>query len=80
MASDLSGVQGQNELMAFARKIGLNSKWLQKSGQYNEHFDLFGSMMFKARTWGAKEISRKAFGKILILKQKNSQAQNAKEI
>ena len=30
----------QEELIEMAEKIGVNKKWIQDAGSYNEHFDI----------------------------------------
>lgn len=45
------------ELLTMARKIGVQIKWLQKSGTAQEHFDICMSMRDKAIANGAISIS-----------------------
>lgn len=55
--SDLPGLGGSAELLAFARKIGMKPAWVQYPGTHREHFDLVGSRIEAARRAGAREIS-----------------------
>lgn len=45
------------ELLQMAEKIGVNKKWIQHPGTYEEHFDICLSMKKKAILLGAKEIN-----------------------
>lgn len=45
------------ELLAFARKIGLKPQWIQYAGTWKEHFDLTETRRLKAVELGAIEIS-----------------------
>lgn len=53
MVSDTSG----EELMEFARQIGLKPEWLQKPGTPHEHFTLFATKRELALKFGAQEVS-----------------------
>ncbi len=44
------------ELLAMVDKIGVNRKWIQYPGTYNEHFDICLEMKKKAIKHGAIEI------------------------
>jgi hypothetical protein len=49
-----------DELMAFARRIGLKPSWLQYPGKPLEHFDIRGERMrSKAIAAGAKSITNR---------------------
>lgn len=54
------------ELLAMARKIGLNAKWLQKKGQGpgREHFDVSMSLRAKAVASGAVEVTMRDMSRI----------------
>jgi hypothetical protein len=47
----------RDELVAMARTIGVNPRWIQKKGQPGEHFDICMSMREKAIAAGAVPIS-----------------------
>jgi hypothetical protein len=52
------GADTDQELMAFAEKIGLNKSWLQNGTvAMNAHFDLTFSMRRRAVAVGAEELS-----------------------
>lgn len=44
------------ELLEMARKIGVNKKWIQYPGTYNEHFDVCLQMKKNGISLGAIEI------------------------
>lgn len=44
------------ELLEMCDKIGVQRKWIQMKGTYNEHFDICLSKRAKAIKLGAKEI------------------------
>lgn len=47
----------KEELLEMARKIGVNTKWIQHEGEWGEHFDICQSKKAKALKLGAKEIT-----------------------
>lgn len=47
------GRQGTEELILFARRLGLNPAWIQHPGTADEHFDLTESKHARALTLGA---------------------------
>jgi len=51
----------QEELLAMAKKIGLNPNWIQKKGQPEEHFDLTKRKREEALSAGAKGVTDKLF-------------------
>lgn len=59
MVSDKPGPEGTAELLAFARRIGMQAEWIQHPGTWKEHFDVFGSRRPRAVSAGAKEIGRR---------------------
>ena len=59
MISTLPGEEGHKELMDFATKIGMNHRWLQKSGTAEEHFDIKASKYALARDHGSTLVSSK---------------------
>ena len=56
----------KEELLDMARKIGVNAKWIQNEGTYQEHFDICFYNREKAVEAGAKEITWKELGKIVL--------------
>lgn len=44
------------ELLEMVDKIGVNKKWIQDAGTWQEHFDICSSKKKKAISLGAKEI------------------------
>ena len=60
----------EEELLEFAKSIGLNSRYLQKAGTYKSHFDVSKSKKELAIKKGAKLIGRKELVDILNNKKK----------
>lgn len=58
MMSTLEGKAGTVELVAFARRIGLKEKWIQRRGTALEHFDLTEKRRSAALAAGAYEVRR----------------------
>lgn len=54
-----------DELLEMADKIGVQRKWLQKAGRYDEHFDVCLSKRKLAVDAGAVEVSMMTLGRIL---------------
>jgi hypothetical protein len=54
------------ELLAMADKIGVNKKWIQDAGTYNEHFDISLGKKKLAIEADAKSISMMELGRILV--------------
>lgn len=54
-----------NELIAFARKIGLKADWIQKPGTVEAHFDVTDTFRSKALSHGAAFISAHDYGQLL---------------
>ena len=68
--STIPGPAGTAELIAFAKSIGFRERWIQDRGTHREHFDLIGEGPIKrAREAGAKEVTIRAFGKVLRSKR-----------
>lgn len=59
------------ELIDMAQKIGVQTKWIQEAGTHQEHFDICLSKKQKALELGAKEITRRELGKILMNRLQN---------
>lgn len=72
LMSDIVGDEGTAELVAFARKIGLKTQWIQKKGTAYEHFDTFRSMTQAALDAGAKLVDRRTF--VGVIKSKKAVA------
>ncbi|WP_354684801.1 DUF4031 domain-containing protein [Cupriavidus necator] len=53
------------ELLAMADRIGVDRKWIQKAGTYQEHFDIAKSKRALAVQLGAVEVDRAALGELL---------------
>ncbi len=47
----------KEELLAMADSIGVQRKWIQEEGTYQEHFDICLEMKYKALRLGAKQIT-----------------------
>lgn len=54
------------ELLEMADKIGVNQKWIQNPGHYDEHFDICQSKKAKAILCGAQEVSMMQLGRMLV--------------
>ena len=77
MLSTLPGEEGHEELMAFATKIGMNHRWLQKVGQPDEHFDIKHSKYLLARDHGSTQVSRRILMKAIIEKREHAELTGA---
>jgi hypothetical protein len=49
------------ELLDMVKKIGVNPKWIQEAGTYNEHFDICLQKKKLAIANGAKEIGMRDY-------------------
>ena len=58
------------ELLAMADKIGLQRKWLQRPGDPGEHFDVSKAKKALAIKHGAKEISWREAGVMVIRRRR----------
>lgn len=58
----------RKELLAMCRKIGVGIHWLQKKGQWDEHFDIALSKRKLAVEAGAKEVTQR--GLVMILRDR----------
>ncbi|WP_218919450.1 DUF4031 domain-containing protein [Spirosoma aerolatum] len=54
------------ELLSMADQIGVNRKWIQDKGTYNEHFDICSSKKAKAILLGAQAVTMMELGRILV--------------
>ena len=57
------------ELLDMARQIGVQSRWIQKPGTPQEHFDICKSRRERAVRLGAIEISSLDLGRIIRKKR-----------
>lgn len=67
--SDLDGAEGTEELLDFARSLGLKDIWLQHAGKHTEHFDLTPAKRALAIKLGATEISSRDLVRNITLKK-----------
>lgn len=58
------------ELLEMADKIGVNRKWIQKAGTIQEHFDVCQTKKQKAIEQGAKLITWRELGMMIIERKK----------
>lgn len=58
------------ELLEMADRIGVARKWLQKAGEPGEHFDICLSKRALAVQHGAKEITWRRAGEIVLSRRK----------
>ncbi len=56
LLSDLPGDDGRRELLAFADRLGLEARWIQKAGTATEHFDVTEPTRQRALALGAVPI------------------------
>lgn len=57
LISTETGVAGRAELVAFARGIGMQEKWIQRAGTPHEHFDVMNTRVNVAVAAGARQVS-----------------------
>jgi hypothetical protein len=70
MFSDLGGKEGTQELIAFAKRIGLKPQWIQHRGTHREHFDLVATKRARAVELGAREITMRESADLLAGKMR----------
>ncbi|HWJ11186.1 MAG TPA: DUF4031 domain-containing protein [Nocardioides sp.] len=56
LLSDLPGEEGRAELLDFARRLGLEARWIQNEGTATEHFDVTEPTRQRALALGATPI------------------------
>jgi len=56
------------ELCAFASKIGVNTRWIQKSGTWKVHFDICKSKRERAIALGAVPVSNRELSDMMRAK------------
>ena len=61
--STLAGPEGERELLAFAERIGLYWRWIQKPGKPNVHFDCTPYMRKKAVLAGALTVQSRLYAR-----------------
>lgn len=54
------------ELLKMVDAIGVNRKWIQAAGTYQEHFDICLAKKKKALALGAKEITTRELSKMTL--------------
>lgn len=67
--SDLPGVEGTHELVAFAARYGLRPEWIQYAGTYREHFDAREPEGLAMLHDGAFLASNREIGQLLAAKR-----------
>lgn len=72
--SDEPGREGQDELLSFAREIGLHPQWIQHAGMPREHFDVWGSKIDAALENGAEEVGPRGMVEIIQEKRETHEA------
>lgn len=77
LCSTLQGEAGTDELLVFARRIGLKPQWIQSPGTYKEHFDVFDKKIEALGPAGATLLNRDDFV-WLVLKAKRCPAVHPK--
>jgi len=60
------------ELLKMADRIGVKRKWIQKPGTHLEHFDICLQMRSKAVEYGAKEITWRQAGQMIMQRRTNT--------
>jgi len=60
----------KKELLDMAKTIGVQTKWIQYEGTPREHFDICLSKRVKAVKAGAKEISWRELGDMILERRK----------
>lgn len=61
----------KEELLEMVDKIGVKRGWIQYPGTSHEHFDICLSKRAKAIIFGAKEITWKELGYMVLNRKKN---------
>jgi hypothetical protein len=72
MVSDLAGLAGTRELIAFALRLGLCREWLQAAGTAKEHFGLTPESRRVAMRLGAVEVSRRRMSEVIAGKREDA--------
>lgn len=61
----------REELIKMAKLIGVNPKWIQKAGTYQEHFDVCLEKKRSAIKLGAIPVTQRELVRILVKKKSN---------
>lgn len=69
VVSDLLGAAGAAELRAFVRGYGLRAAWAQYPGSYREHFDVRADEGLRMIADGARLITNREMGELLLAKR-----------
>lgn len=72
LVSDLPGEEGTAELVAFAKRIGLNPAWIQSRGKPTEHFDVTEAKRQAALRAGALPVKYGAEGAAITLSKRRA--------
>ena len=67
--SDMPGAEGSHELRKFVRLCGLRPEWVQYPGTYREHFDAPPSAAECMLGRGAKLVTNRELGVLLVTKR-----------
>jgi hypothetical protein len=59
-----------DDLMAMADAIGVDRRWVQNQGKYNEHFDICAAKKMAAVKAGAVRVSQRDIGRLIIKRRK----------
>ena len=65
LISDRDGEKGRRELVAFARRMGLDDDRLRGIGRSVEHLEIFGNEIAAARRAGAREVGLRDVVRVL---------------
>jgi hypothetical protein len=69
MISGTAGGHGTTELVAFAIRIGLRSRWIQRRGTEYEHYDVLNRYIAAAVDAGAIQVERRRLIEIVRRKR-----------
>jgi len=69
MLSTLPGKAGTDELLAFAKALGMKAQWIQHRGEPREHFDLLGVKRCEAARLAGAVVNRHLLACALIDKR-----------
>lgn len=67
--SDLTGVAGREELVAYVRAYGLRREWIQYAGTYREHFDVRADTGERMIADGGRLVTNRELGALLAAKR-----------
>ena len=68
--SDLPRPKGTAELLLFMRRCGAKDTWMQATGTYREHYDVFGELSDRVRSFGAIPANNAEVATILTNKRR----------